>query len=453
MDPNSVFLLENPTYFTDRVNTMDMNRVSYKNNGFQNHISNGPKILNYQSQRRGPLPSDDTDCSELEVFTSSCDSNSSGCTDNGMHFVNGKNGNSGSGQQRKGLGQKIGQLFWKSRSKHSVGSESQVSQASGSTVESIGLGSPRFTPDSSLSICTSSLEGADSSHSSSSNQISPKYENRENVTLLDDQSVFYRYDDCERYAANMYYNMGDGSSPYTYTRVQQSRPRNNSVPVSNSSSQKNNGDTSSRMNEDLPYYNNTTFSTFPNHRRHSIAYSSAGSSTNEKKRDNKHHEKVIEQDRDGYLRPNEPRNLRNVKNLYYINEPEYSNRSLDGSRVQVQVDVHTPTSSSLNTEFEALNSPRRHRSFETSAGTTTDDSQNSQSTVVASSLPYVPFYQNGDCPSTSKGGGKDNNNARLIPRDKFIPMYMSRILSVGTDCEPYCSLCVSTTMLASTSSK
>src|SRR6266849_746218 len=101
MVSNSIDFIDNPTYFADRIEAMDANQVFYKKYGFRDPNLN-----------RKP--------------------------------------------ERKGLGQKLGQLFCKSKSKHSLGSESHVS---GSTIESSGPGSPRFTPDSSLSICTSSVEG------------------------------------------------------------------------------------------------------------------------------------------------------------------------------------------------------------------------------------------------------------------------------------------------------
>jgi hypothetical protein len=211
-----------------------------------------------------------------------------------------------------GLGHKLGQLFWsKSKSKSSLGNQSEES---GST-SGLGSSSSRCTPDSSLSICVSTSE--------------PNNENailREgNVTLVNDQTALYRFDDCERYAANMYYNMmGDGDSTYTLRM----KPRNNSVPLEGSSSCGGNGRKNPHREilEDCvqPYYNNMTFSTFPNPRRHSIAYSSTGSSSTNGRRGSKLKEvipplvdEVIEQDRDGYLRPKESRNLR-MNNFFFL---------------------------------------------------------------------------------------------------------------------------------------
>ncbi|XP_021955287.2 uncharacterized protein LOC110851714 isoform X2 [Folsomia candida] len=492
----------------------------YKKFGYNRNRKPPPEPITTGRGRREPLSSEDTDATELDVFLSSCESNGGSCfVDNLMsHPIketsfesirasarNRRNDSSSSNsdhQRKGGFSQKFGQFFWKSKSKHSLGSESHVSGSS-TIDESNGPNSPRFTPDSSLSIYTNSCEGDrhSSNSSSNSNQISPKDGDEEGEGRSTDKlngrtapsllfaeeererASLYRFDDCERYAANMYYNMGEN---YTTCRVQQSssRPRNNSVPVAATTHQSSKAADGGGIIRDNPneihdYYMNPTFSTFPNARRHSVAYSSATSSSDNvgkakqtgRGKAKKYCQIIdIEHDKDGYLKPLRPNEPRNSRNVYYINEPQSPAES--GRKVhQVHVDVHSPTltsaSSSLSydtTEFEALNSSSRNhirRDFETSA--TTEDSQ---STLLAGSIcsgSYVPFYQNGAGSSLSfeangskcqadNEGKNNNNNEKIGSGSKFAPVCLSRIRRViGSDCEPYCSLCgLASTMIAST---
>jgi len=449
------FVSENPTYFSDTVpqqSSMDPADFYSNDSSIRRHNAFGgsPSAANSRStsftpkskpRGRTKLPS--TDDSELEVFLSSCESNTSYSTfsessNDEMSKKTCSKTNPSNYPKGLGLGQKLGQFFWsKSKSKTSLGTQSEES----CSTSGVGSSSSRCTPDSSMSICASSLE----SHSGNETAVQDR-----NVTLMTDQTALYRFDDCERYAANMYYNCnitGGDSTSYTLRM----KPRNYSVPLEASSLQ---GKRRNNAIEDCvePYYNNMTFSTFPNPRRHSIAASSLSSSSRSRKNKltNSELDEVIEQDRDGYLRPKEPHNLRNnlshQQQAYYINEPGGSNNSGNTSRVQVQVDVHhgSPKDSSLK---RPSSSEDEEFLDETSAATLTATTENSQaSTVVAWTGPSLGAswkkHTNDQSPRANSEWKEKKNTVH--------PMYLGRL---GNDCEPYCSLCTSSAMIGANSSK
>ncbi|CAL8106388.1 unnamed protein product [Orchesella dallaii] len=529
---------ENPTYFSDKSAVAS----TLNSTDFHKHTQSQRTGLGgrFGATRKNSVNSYDgtEDGSEMETFLSSCESNNSYSSSSenknqpGSRNININSNGYSQGSLRKNrnanglvlsppdqnqpqpnhqqsksgmssLG-RLGQLFKKSKSKLSVGSESHAS-----TVESSGLGSPGCTPDSSLSIYTNSLDG-DSHSSSNSNQISPKHLEE---SMEDRFWTSYALDDCDIFAANMYYNVGESSVFTIYHQNENNKRalpsastsrRADTIPGSKSSQKQSYTGIGGRNDEFedcvQPYYNNTTFSTFPNPKRCSLASavsattssSVAGSGggdggaqslPNEKKtlvtsvaggKPTTH--QPIQHDRDGYLRPNEARNLRNVKNLYINDSAVLANGNRNGQVQQVQVDVHTPTSSlspvnNTNSFSEAFNSSAGSSAnsgsryqFD-SAGSTTSaattlvagGSHNFRRGLPENETSNGSFGCRDDDDEDDGRGNRSNTNP--------LPVYMNRAYfgsnsiipsssgahrriaaSVAVDCEPYCSLCASSIM-------
>lgn len=422
---------ENPAYFSDNSgmasmlkNNVELERIRPNQ---QQPRYDGGSISSGARRKHSTSSYDDTEdgVSEMEtLFLSSCESNksfSSGSTEP-TNIQNKRNITNNNGYSRGSLKRnckvppanlkllpptcpdqqhfkssgissltRLGQLFKKSKSKLSVGSD-QGSHAS--TVESSGLGSPTATctPDSSLSIYTNSLDGDSQSHSSTSTNNSSSNNQIDSPKLLSNTSPresmedrfcsTYTFDDCGIFAANMYYNVGESSVFTIYHQNGNNNSSNKTNNTGNRHPSKSGRGTNSTRRDELedcvqPYYNNTTFSTFPNPKRCSVASAASTTTssivpvpTTQLNSSNNHneitknttqtttktspkthpHNSNIQHDGDGYLRPNEPRtsgsgNLRNVKQLY-INDSVIERANRNGQVQQVQVDVHTPTSAS-----------------------------------------------------------------------------------------------------------
>lgn len=569
LNTNYDLLSENPTYFSDKPTDV---ASSFNRSTSQQAMQQRPRcgISSFGVTRKQSVTSyDDTeDGSEMEAILSSCESynscnspdariipsssrnglarnnsqnsytsttNNNGYTKGSLKRNTNKNHSNTSHSQKEpstnqlkssssGVSSltRLGQLFKKSKSKLSVGSESHAS-----TIDSSGIGSPTFTPDSSLSIYTNSLDG-DSQSSSNSNQISPKHLEE---SMEDKFCSTYAFDDCGIFAANMYYNVGE-SSVFTIYHQHNNRNTNGSNngsggvrPIPSSSrgtlgkgATHSAGVTSDRDDEFedcvQPYYN-TTFSTFPNPKRCSVA--SAASTTtssvvpvaiplmaNENgtgslssitgKLTSGATAQPIQHDGDGYLRPNEARNLRNVKNLY-INDSVIANANRNGQVQQVQVDVHTPTSCLLNkadgnkigsssVPFSEANNSGGSGSFNSSAASSGVNSgaryhfDSAGSTTSAATTLVAGGSNNFLCELQEDENIDESNKSSKSNRNGPLPVYMNRAYfhsnsvipanspvsavaspnhsqqqnlrifpaSVAADCEPYCSLCASSIM-------
>ncbi|CAG7816922.1 unnamed protein product [Allacma fusca] len=349
-----------------------------------------------------------------------------------MPFLQG-NASSGSSPSQEfskkrafGFQGKLPHPFWKSKSKNSVCSESQ-----GSVSTTSDIGSPPFTPDSSLSIYTNSVDSDCSNSSTNSNQVSPKNSMLPGMSkghkvsgALEDQLSTYSYNnDCERYAANMFYDMGDASS--FECRVPVDRPRNISVPLT----------PPFERDGVHSYYNNSTFTTFPSPRRHSVGYSSSYSSSLSSNQSNascSKREEMIElmplqcsSGQDGYLIPisgSSRRSNQLGKKNFYVNDCV--------TNAVVEVDVHVSDPSELTSidETMSLGQGTRTDSYSLSTGESLPASNDSGSTATIVS----PTEQ------------------AHISRDRMLPLSMSRILLAASDCEPFCSLCAATAVPTST---
>lgn len=563
-----IFLIENPTYFSDKsAAAMSLSRGISLQSGKQAHHQKS-KVKPTGTRRKHSLTSceDTEDGSELETFLSSCESNSSynncslpktrttthndfariidqraphSSSSNNAHIFgslrkssskkysapacssNGLSSNDHPQLKSSGMSSltRLGQLFKKSKSKNSVGSESHAS-----TVDSSGIGSPTCTPDSSLSIYTNSLDG-ESHSSSNSNQISPKLMGE---SMEDKFCSTYTFDDCGIFAANMYYNVGE-SSVFTIYHQHNNGHANNGRSTDSegrSTTSTSRGTVGSSNGKDAgysvksvsdpggefedcvqPYYNNTTFSTFPNPKRCSVA--SAASTTtssvvpvpiprvNENRTSYSingnpttaaillRQNSTIPQDGDGYLRPNEARNLRNVKNLY-INDAVIANANRNGQvHHHVQVEVHTPKSASLSQARKLLPFSETNNDF---GGGGLSSSACSSSANSGGRYQFDSSGSNTSAATTLLAGGSHNFCDRL-PEDENVdetnksskindplPFYMNRAYfgssstlptrnpsisaasstfhhsqrilssSISADCEPYCSLCASSIM-------
>lgn len=336
---------------------------------------------------------------------------------------------------------RLTQFFWKptpksGSSKASVGSSSINSVASRSRSESSGISSPPFTPDSSLSIYTNSLDS--DSHSSSHSHPSTNSDHGHYPDA-------HFYVPPRRQAEDV--DDIDSLPPLpTYQNQRISfRGRNYSLPTQPSNS-------TLATNEHSSYYNTQNFETFgrPSTRRHSIAAEAISLGPVDPSHSDPHsyinvsHPDNIRGGGDlsvsgGYLVPIKTRGngcvpiQSNDQKTVYLNElafPPTENRSSDGELSVVQVEVHTPTSSRTYSDMFC---------------------NSSASTAIPQSIYTNPsrnqFQLRQHCSSDSSSTIESASASGVIclrndgnqPKSKIRRDYGDN----GTGCEPYCNVCSS----------